>query len=163
MERPVRCFLKWEKIHFICQGVNVWRTVSSSTNAEALSSNPVFGKFKIAEIVARGYRCSCFLGSNQIIACQKRNVPCHISNFGCVPLRWCGSGSEIQDHSDRGRTNESMNRSLSRVDSSTQTFQTKFQTIKRVLLKSESVAWISAVPSSRILPSMRSCPLPLSQ
>ena len=31
---------------------------------------------------ARPYRFSCFLGTNQIIACQKRNVLCHVSNFG---------------------------------------------------------------------------------
>jgi len=28
---------------------------------------------------------------------------------GCVPLRWSGSGSVIRDHSDRGRSNETMN------------------------------------------------------
>ena len=34
----------------------------------------------------------------------------------------------------------------------TKTFQFKFQTIKRVVSKTEIVAWISAGPSSRILP-----------
>ena len=37
----------------------------------------------------------------------------------------------------------------------TKTFQFKFQTIKRVLSKTEIVAWISAGPSSRILPKGR--------
>lgn len=37
----------------------------------------------------------------------------------------------------------------------TKTFKFKFQTIKRVLSKTEIVAWISAGPSSRILPKGR--------
>ena len=36
--------------------------------------------------------------------------------FGCVPLRWSGSGSVIQDHSDHGRSKWT-DESLSRVDS----------------------------------------------
>ena len=36
---------------------------------------------------------------------------CRVSNFvlyGCLPLRWSGSGSVIRDHSDHGSSNEPM-------------------------------------------------------
>ena len=34
---------------------------------------------------------------------------CHIFIKECIPLRWCGSGSVIWDHSDHGGSNEPMN------------------------------------------------------
>ena len=37
------------------------------------------------------------------------------NHFGCVPLRWFGSGSVFGDHSDHGRSNEPMNPLWTRI------------------------------------------------
>ena len=49
--------------------------------------------------------------SNQKLSMQKLHKQGWKINslFGCIPLRWSGSGSVIRDHTDHGRSNEPMN------------------------------------------------------
>ena len=49
--------------------------------------------------------------SNQKLSMQKLHKQGWKINslFGCIPLRWSGSGSVIRDHTDHGRSNEPKN------------------------------------------------------
>ena len=123
MQKPRRCNNIWSDAWFTSQLIqcNIYLTIF--TVVHSLNQAYLLMAFKVTvQLLKFLKRKELFLSesNSHLMAATSSfgslsTLPVHLlTNWGCVPLGWSGSGSVIRDHSDHIWTDES----LPRMDSS---------------------------------------------
>ena len=118
MQKPRRCNNIWSNAWFTSQLIqsNIYLTIF--TVVHSLNQAYLLMAFKVTVQLLK------FLKQKELFLSESNSrftvatssfgslstLPIHLlPNWGCVTLRWSGSGSPIRDHSDHGKLNEPMN------------------------------------------------------